>query len=68
MGSDPRYICNCYDIMAKLAASNNDTRLVINRSLTVSEDKHGNFDVRGIRYYSILGSVNCKNTYSDLKF
>ena len=31
MGYYPIYICHCYDIMANLAASCNDTILVINR-------------------------------------
>ena len=36
MGYYTRYICHCYEIMANLAASRNDTRLVINNSITVS--------------------------------
>ena len=43
--------------MANLAASRNDTRLVINHGLTVSEYKYGNLSVRGSVYFSILGSV-----------
>ena len=46
MGSDPIYIYHCYDIMANLSASRNDTRLFINRGLTVSKDKCGNLVTR----------------------
>ena len=62
MGSDPIYICHCYNIMANLSASRNDTRLVINCGLTIGEDKHDNLGVRGIVDPSILGSVDSKNT------
>ena len=60
MGSDPRYICHCYDILANLAASCNDTRSVINHSLTASKDKHVNLGVIRNGDYSILGSINSK--------
>ena len=60
MGSDPRYICHCYDIMANLSVSYNDTILVINRGLTVSEDKHRNLCVRRSGDSSILGSIYSK--------
>ena len=45
MGSDPRYIFHCYDIMANLSASRNDTKSVINHRLTAREDKHVNLGV-----------------------
>ena len=66
MGSDPKYICNCYDIMANLAAFCNDTILVINRRLTISEDKHGNLCVRGSVDSYILGSVYSKHTVKNI--
>ena len=46
IGSDPIYICHCYNIMASLAASCNNTRLFINSGLTVSEDNHVNLVVK----------------------
>ena len=66
MGSDTRYICHCYDIMAKLSASHNDIIIVINFSLTFNEDKHGNLGVRGIRDYYILGSVDIKQMVKNI--
>ena len=65
--SDPRYITHCYDIMANLAASQNDTRLVINRGLTVAKDKYGNLGVRGgSGDSSLLGSVDSKQMVKNL--
>ena len=66
MGSDPRYIFHCCDIMADLAASCNDTILVINRGITGSEDKHGNLGVRGIGYSSILVYVDSKQMVKNI--
>ena len=60
MVSDPIYICHYYYTMENLFASLNDTRLVINHSLTVSEDKHFNLGVRGSVDSSILSSVDIK--------
>ena len=60
MGYDTRYICHCYDIMEKLASSCNDTILVINRSLIVSEDKNGGLGIIGIGDSSILGFGDSK--------
>ena len=47
--------------MTNVATSCNDTKLVINRSLTISEYKHGNLGVRGSVYSYILGSVDSKH-------
>ena len=60
MGSDPRYICHYYDIVANLSASRNESRLVINLGLTVGENKNGNLGVRGSGYSPILVSVYSK--------
>ena len=47
MGFGNIYICHCYDIIEHLSESRNDTRLVIDHSSSVSEDKHGNLGVIG---------------------
>ena len=47
MNSDPRYISHCYDVMENMAATHNDTRLIIKRGLTVGEDKYGSLEVKG---------------------
>ena len=60
MGYDPWYICHCYDVIGNLSTSCNDTRLVINLCLTVSEDKHGNLVISRRGDSSILGSVDSK--------
>ena len=64
--TDPRYITHCYDVMSNLAASQSDTRLIINRGLTVSEDKYGNLGVRGNNDSSLLGSVDSKQMVKNL--
>ena len=70
--SYPRYISHCYDLMANLAASQSDTRLIINRGLTVGNDSKGNLQVRGSKDSSLLGSVDSKqivkNLYTSQKF
>ena len=62
----PIYIFNCYHIMANLDASSNDTILVINRGLTVSEYKHGNLGIIGSGDSSILGSVYSKQLVKNI--
>ena len=66
MVSNPRYICHCFDIMENLAACRNYTRLVINRDLTVGDNKHDNLGVRGSRYYYILGSIDSKQMVKNI--
>ena len=66
MGSDPIYICHCYDIMVNLAAPRNDTILVINRGLNFIEDEHDNLGVRGIEDSSILGPVDSKQMVENI--
>ena len=58
--TDPRYICHCYDVMANLAATHNDTRLIINRGLTVDSNKCDVLRNNGNKDQSILGSVDSK--------
>ena len=56
--TDPRYITHCYNVMANMAASQHDTRLIINRGLTVGNEKNGDLEVRGSKDCSLLGSVD----------
>ena len=66
MGSDPRYIYHCYDIMEKIAASNNHTILFINHGPTVSGDKYDNLFVRGSGHSYILGSLDSNLTVKNI--
>ena len=66
MKSDPRYITHCYDVMANMAASQSDTRMVINRGLTTSKDKYGNLGVRSTNDSSLLGTVDSKQMVKNL--
>ena len=52
--------------MTILSASSNDTILVINRSLTVSEDKHGNLGFIELGDSSISGSIDNKQTEKNI--
>ena len=45
--SDPRYITFAYDMLTNLVAMHKDTRLVLQRGLTVSEDNANRLTVRG---------------------
>jgi hypothetical protein len=45
--TDPRYISYCYDVMSNMAATHIDTRMIINRGLSVGEDKCGGLGVHG---------------------
>ena len=64
--TDPRYITHCYDVMANLAASQSDTRLIIDRGLTIGEDKYGNLGVRGRNDSTLLGSMDSKQMVKNL--
>ena len=61
MGSDHIYIYHFYYIIENISASINDTRLVINHGLNVSEDKQDTLSFTGNGDSSILGSVDSKN-------
>ena len=58
--SDPRYIAHCYDVMANMAASQSDTRLIVERGLTVPNEKGDCLGVRGSKDSELLGSVDSK--------
>ena len=66
MVPDPIYIYHCYYIIETLSASHNDTRLVINRDLTVSEYKHDNLGIIGSGDSSIMGSVDSKQMAENI--
>ena len=36
-----RYVMHAYDVLTNLTANHEDTRLIVNRGLTVGEDKTG---------------------------
>ena len=58
---------HCYDIMTNPAASQTDTRLMINKDLTVGNDSKGNLEVRGYESNSsLLGSVDSKQMVKKL--
>ena len=64
--SDPRYIAHCYDVMANMAASQSDTRLIVERGLTVPNEKGDCLGVRGSKDSELLGSVDSKQMVKNL--
>ena len=59
--TDSKYICHLHDIAANLAASQSDTKLILNRGLTCSNDVKENLQLRGESTGSaMLGSVDRK--------
>ena len=64
--TDPRYISHCYDVTANMAASQSDTRLIIERGLTVPDSKKDNLGVRGQNDSELLGSVDSKQMVKNL--
>ena len=66
--SDPRYLCFCYDIMSNMAASHEDTRLILNRGLTVGDDKTGGLGLRGKGDTNLFHSIDNKQMVRNLCF
>ena len=45
--TNPRNYWNCYDMMSNLTTSHEDTITIMNRGLTIGEDRTGGLGVRG---------------------
>eukprot|EP00957_Ditylum_brightwellii_P048808 3702800-Ditylum_brightwellii.AAC.1 len=39
--TDPRYIAHCFDVTSNISASFSGTRIIMNKGLTVDDDKRG---------------------------
>ena len=66
--TDPRYCAHCYDMLTNLSANHEDTRLILNRGLTVGEDKTGGLGLRGKGDSALLESVDNKEMVRNLCF
>ena len=64
--TDSRYISHCYDVMTNVAANHEDTRLILNRGLTVGDDKYGGLCVRGKSDNSLMSSIDSKQMVRNL--
>lgn len=64
--SNPNYICFCYDMMTNMTATSEDTRIILNRGLTVSEDNDDRLGVRGKGDSALLQSVDSKRMVRNL--
>ena len=63
-----RYLSHCYDILTNLTANHEDTRLILNRGLTVSDDNNGGLALRGKHDSALLESVDNKQMVRNLCF
>ena len=66
--TDSRYCAHCYDILTNLAANHEDTRLILNRGLTVADDVKGGLGLRGKGDSSLLESIDNKQMVKNLCF
>ena len=64
--SDPRYITFAYDMLTNLAATHEDTRLVLQRGLTVSEDNANRLTVGGKGDSALMESFDSKQMVRNL--
>ena len=64
--SDPRYITFAYDMLTNLAATHEDTRLVLQRGLTVSEDNANRLTVSGKGDSALMESFDSKQMVRNL--
>ena len=64
--SDSRYHSHCYDILTNASASHEDTRMILNRGLTVGEDKTGGLGLRGKGDSALLESIDNKQMVRNL--
>jgi predicted GIY-YIG superfamily endonuclease len=64
--SDYQYTSYCYDKLTNLSANHEDTRLVIQRGLTVGDDKKGGLGLRGKGDCGLLESFDSKAMVRNL--
>ena len=63
-----RYLSFYYDMLTNLTANHEDTRLIVNRGLTVGDDKTGGLALRGKGDSALLESVDNKEMVRKLCF
>ena len=62
-----RYIAWSYDLMVNLSTNNHDTRMVVNKGLTASNDESGGLSLRGGNKESpLLDSIYSKQVIKNL--
>jgi hypothetical protein len=65
--TNDRYISWCYDSMTNLATNKHDTRMVVNKGLTASQDESGGLNLRGGNNESpLLDAVDSKQMIKNL--
>ena len=67
--TDPRYISHLYDVLTNASAGHSDTRVILNRGLTVGDDSQGGLGIRGGKKESgaaLLGSIDSSQMVKNL--
>ena len=64
--TDPRYCSHCYDMLTNLSANHEDTRLMLNRGLTVAGNDIGGLKLRGKEDSCLTNSVDNKQMVRNL--
>eukprot|EP00957_Ditylum_brightwellii_P112729 8593516-Ditylum_brightwellii.AAC.1 len=52
--TDPIYIAHCFNFISNISASFSDTRIIMNKGLTVDDNKKGGLGARGNKESSFL--------------
>ena len=64
--TNTKYISHCYDMLNNIAANREDTRVILNRGLTVDENSKSGLGLRGKGDSSLIGSVDNKQIVRNL--
>ena len=66
--TDPRYIAFCYDKLTNLCINHQDTRIILNRGLTSTNDDLGGLGLRGGNSdnHALLDSIDSKQMVKNL--
>ena len=66
--TDSRYCSHCYDMLTNLSANHEDTQLILNRGLTVADNKNGGLALRGKGDSALVESIDNKQMVRNLCF
>ena len=65
-GSNPKYVVFSYNTLTNLYVNHQDTRILLNRSLTVSNDESGGLGLRSKNDSILLEPINSKQMVRNL--
>ena len=64
--TDPRFIAYSYDVLTNLSVNHSDTRIVLNRCLTASDDDSGGLGIRAKNDSALLESIDSRQMVCNL--